>query len=80
MEDTLPILKNVLNEDVPDNNMIHTFNSDVLERIKNAVTKLENPELTLEFNRIEQLFKKQGHISDTVSIHILEEILYNMTI
>lgn len=60
-------MKTVLNEDIPDNSTIHTFNSDVLERVKNVITKLENPDIALEFNRIEQLFKKQGHISDIVS-------------
>ncbi|XP_018562396.1 pentatricopeptide repeat-containing protein 2, mitochondrial [Anoplophora glabripennis] len=64
VEDTLPILKSLLNEDIPDNNTVHTFNSDVLERVRNVIAKLENPELALEFNRIKQLLKKQGHISD----------------
>ncbi|KAJ8925625.1 hypothetical protein NQ315_009469 [Exocentrus adspersus] len=63
VEDALPILKSVLNQDAP-NDMVHTVNPDVLERIRNIVAKLENSELSLEFNRIEQLLHKQGHVSD----------------
>ncbi|KAJ8937751.1 hypothetical protein NQ314_011735 [Rhamnusium bicolor] len=65
VEDAIPILRSVLYEDTPDNNTVHTFNADVIATVKNSVTKLDNPDLALEFNRIEQLFQKQGHISDT---------------
>ncbi|KAG5897775.1 hypothetical protein JTB14_019993 [Gonioctena quinquepunctata] len=65
VENAIPILKSVLAEDVPEN-IRHTFNKDVLEKVRDAVTKLDNPELALEFNRIEQSFQKLGNIADNI--------------
>ncbi|XP_023026652.1 pentatricopeptide repeat-containing protein 2, mitochondrial [Leptinotarsa decemlineata] len=64
VENAIPILKGVLSEDNP-NPVKQTFNREVLEKVKNAVLKIDNPDLALEFNRIEQTFQKLGHISDT---------------
>ncbi|KAJ8967696.1 hypothetical protein NQ317_011487 [Molorchus minor] len=65
VEDTIPILKSIISEDIPEDSVKHTFNRDVLEEVKNAITKLDNPEFTLEFNRITEIFQKQGQISET---------------
>ncbi|KAK4885564.1 hypothetical protein RN001_001835 [Aquatica leii] len=65
VEDAFPILKSVLNDDGATLGPVHTFNKDVFEKIKGAVVKLNNTDLTLEFNRIEKYFKEQGHISET---------------
>ncbi|XP_056638327.1 pentatricopeptide repeat-containing protein 2, mitochondrial-like [Diorhabda sublineata] len=63
VENAISLMKSILSDDTPGNHK-HTFNRDVLDKIKEAVAGLENPELALEFNRIEQLLMKQGHISD----------------
>ncbi|CAG9773534.1 unnamed protein product [Ceutorhynchus assimilis] len=65
LEDVLPILKNVVSADLQQGQQVHTFNRDVIERIEKAVSKSDNPELTLEFNRLKQIFEKQGHINNT---------------
>lgn len=65
MEDVIPILKSVLNEDVPQGQQVHTFNKDVIERVRKSVATCEDPQITLEFNRLEQIFQKQGNIIDT---------------
>ncbi|ENN72972.1 pentatricopeptide repeat-containing protein 2, mitochondrial [Dendroctonus ponderosae] len=66
VEDAIPILKAVLSEDVSltDYRKAHTFNRDVIERVKQAMASSDDAELTLEFNRLEQIFEKEGHISD----------------
>ncbi|CAG9812947.1 unnamed protein product [Phaedon cochleariae] len=64
VENAIPLLKSVMSEDAP-SNVRHTFNKEVIDRVRNAVTKLDNPEVAVEFNRIEQMFLKLGHISDT---------------
>lgn len=64
LEDVIPILKTVLNEDAPEGqSQTHTFNKDVLEKVRKSVEKSEDPQITLEFNRLEQIFQKQGNIS-----------------
>ncbi|KAL1502192.1 hypothetical protein ABEB36_007370 [Hypothenemus hampei] len=65
LDDVIPILKFVLSDDTPQNENVHTFNRDVLEKVKQAVSKSNNPEITLEFNRVEQMLIKQGHVSQT---------------
>ncbi|VEN60254.1 unnamed protein product [Callosobruchus maculatus] len=64
VENALPVLKSILGEDVAAPNK-HTFNKDVIERVRSAVAKLDNPEVTLEFNRIEEQLQKEGHIIDS---------------
>nr|CAI5861049.1 unnamed protein product [Callosobruchus analis] len=63
VENAIPVLKSILSEDVAAPTK-HTFNKDVIERVKTAVAKLDNPEIALEFNRIEQQLQKEGHIID----------------
>ncbi|CAH0550263.1 unnamed protein product [Brassicogethes aeneus] len=65
VEDAIPVLKSILSDDNP-GTTVHTFNKDVIEKVKNAVVQLDNPDTSLEFNRIEQMLQKQGHIADTV--------------
>ncbi|KAF5307140.1 hypothetical protein FQR65_LT00656 [Abscondita terminalis] len=65
VEDVFPVLKTVLNTDNASLGPVHTFNKDVVEKVKDAVAKLNNQDLTVEFNRIEKYFKEQGHISET---------------
>lgn len=55
------------NPHVVDYRKAHTFNRDVIERVKQMMATSDDPELTLEFNRLEQIFEKEGHISDEVS-------------
>ncbi|XP_066153588.1 pentatricopeptide repeat-containing protein 2, mitochondrial-like [Euwallacea fornicatus] len=66
VEEVIPILKSVLNEDVPnkDDTVLQTFNYDVIERVKKAVQCRDDPELTLEFNRLEQALRQQQHLLD----------------
>lgn len=66
IEEAVFVLKSILAEDVPSNSR-QTFNKEVVETVKEAVTKTENPDLLLEFERIESIFIKEGHISETVS-------------
>nr|CAH7737311.1 unnamed protein product [Callosobruchus chinensis] len=69
VENAIPLLKSILSQDVAGTNK-HTFNKDVIERVRSAVAKLDNPEIALEFNRVEQQLQKEGHIMDNVSINI----------
>ncbi|RZC36568.1 pentatricopeptide repeat-containing protein 2, mitochondrial-like [Asbolus verrucosus] len=64
LDEAIVILKSVISEDVP-GNVPHTFNRDVMERVKSAVLKMDNPDVSLEFNRLETLFEKQGHVSNS---------------
>lgn len=64
VEDAIPILKSILTDDT--SNQVPTINKDVIEKVKSAVLKLDSPDTTLEFNRIEQILSKQGSICDEV--------------
>ncbi|CAH1965295.1 unnamed protein product [Acanthoscelides obtectus] len=64
VENAIPVLKNILSEDIAGPNK-HTFNKEVIERVKNAITELDNAEIALEFNRIEQQLQNEGHIIDS---------------
>ena len=65
VEDAIVLLKSVIATDQP-GEVTQTFNKEVMECVKAAVDKLENPDLTLEYNKVEKLFEKEGHISDLV--------------
>ncbi|XP_050505782.1 pentatricopeptide repeat-containing protein 2, mitochondrial-like [Diabrotica virgifera virgifera] len=74
VENAIPIMKSVLSEDTPGTQK-HTFNKDTLEKVQEAVTALDNPEYAVEFNRIEQLLQKQGHIVEqTMDEQLCQEI------
>lgn len=67
IDETIPILKSILTEDtVEAQRTIHTFNRDVLDKVKDAIDKNDNNDLKLEFENIMKYFKTQGHISETV--------------
>ncbi|XP_030758672.1 pentatricopeptide repeat-containing protein 2, mitochondrial-like [Sitophilus oryzae] len=76
IEEVIPILKSVLNEDTPSViSQVHTFNRDVIERIRESVKSSDNPEVALEFNRLEEVFKKQGNITEnTLDDQLCSEI------
>lgn len=42
----------------------------MLERVKDVVKQSDNPEITLQFNRLEQALKQQGHVTEKVSVVI----------
>lgn len=63
LEDTLPILRSIIDIDNP-NNVKHTFTKDVIDRIEKAVKKQDNPTVTEEFKRIKKYFQEQGNISE----------------
>lgn len=42
----------------------------MLERVKDVVKQSDNPEITLQFNRLEQALKQQGHVTEKVSVLI----------
>ncbi|KAK9873225.1 hypothetical protein WA026_021717 [Henosepilachna vigintioctopunctata] len=74
LEDVIVLLKSVLSQDMQGSET-HTFNSDVFEEIKKSFQEAENSELSVDFNRIEQLFQKQGHISNkTLDEQLFTEI------
>lgn len=64
LEDAIVILKSVLTIERGE----HTFNKDVVDEVKKAVLASDNPEISVEFNRIEQLLQKQGNISEKVKL------------
>ncbi|XP_017776862.1 PREDICTED: pentatricopeptide repeat-containing protein 2, mitochondrial-like [Nicrophorus vespilloides] len=61
IEDVLPILKSVYNQD--DSMKNQTFNVDVIELIKEQVEKLDSVEVKQEFSKIHS-YLKDNHISD----------------
>ncbi|XP_060528301.1 pentatricopeptide repeat-containing protein 2, mitochondrial-like [Cylas formicarius] len=63
IEDIIPILKSVLRVDSPEG-QLHTFNRDVLAKVKEAVDLSENHQVILEFTRLMELFEKQKLISE----------------
>lgn len=65
-EDAIPILKSIVSVDFPAGNVKHTFVREVLDSLREAVDKTGNADLTLEFDRIIELFEKEGHIADVV--------------
>lgn len=67
LDDVILLLKSIISEDRP-TGVTHTFNKEVLDIIKEAVSKAESPEISLDFNRLEQLFIKEGHVSEQVLI------------
>lgn len=69
LDDTVPILKSIITHDVPQRGNKQTFCADVMEKLRQAFETCDNTDLKLEFNRIDDILKSQGHISDTVSFH-----------
>lgn len=78
VEDVIPILKSILQSDVPHQGQVPTFNTDVLEKVKSAVEKLNKPDITAEFDRLYKLFKSEGHVSELVSSN--SNISYSTTV
>lgn len=66
LEEAIVLLKSVISEDEP-GQISHTFSKDVVEAVKSVVSNTDNPEITLEFSKLENLLVKEGHISDTVN-------------
>lgn len=66
LEEAIVLLKSVISEDEP-GQISHTFSKDVVEAVKSVVSNTDNPEMTLEFSKLENLLVKEGHISDTVN-------------
>ncbi|KAB0804820.1 hypothetical protein PPYR_01790 [Photinus pyralis] len=66
IDDALAVLKSILQEDGARMGPIHTFNMDVIGKLKNAVKERNNADLSLEFDRLEKYFKDHGHISNTL--------------
>lgn len=69
VEDAVVILKSILTVDRPVNVKL-TFSKDVVETVKTAVEKLDKPDTTAEFNRIYDIFKAEGHISEMASLNL----------
>lgn len=65
IEDTIPIIKSVFNDDTPEH-VKHTFNKDVLDKVARAVEKSENVDLKAEFKRLEGMIKQQEMICQQV--------------
>ncbi|KAK5647382.1 hypothetical protein RI129_002274 [Pyrocoelia pectoralis] len=66
IDDALAVLKSVTHEDVASLGPVQTFNMDVMQKMKDAVVKLNNADITLEFNRVEKYFKDHGHIANNL--------------
>lgn len=66
MEEVFPLLKSVLAEDLA-SNAKHTFNREVLDRVRAAVDKSDDLEVKAQYDKLEKVFKEQGHVSDKVS-------------
>ncbi|XP_068895449.1 pentatricopeptide repeat-containing protein 2, mitochondrial-like [Tenebrio molitor] len=74
LEEAIVLLKSVISEDEP-GQISHTFSKDVVEAVKSVVSNTDNPEMTLEFSKLENLLVKEGHISDTtLDEHLCSEI------
>ncbi|XP_044265065.1 pentatricopeptide repeat-containing protein 2, mitochondrial-like [Tribolium madens] len=74
LDDVIAILKSIISDDRP-GEVTHTFSRDVLEAIKAKVLSADNPEISLEFNRLEKLFEKEGHIKEeTLDQQLCSEI------
>ncbi|XP_044746100.1 pentatricopeptide repeat-containing protein 2, mitochondrial-like [Coccinella septempunctata] len=58
--DAIVVLKSVLSIERGE----HTFNKDVIDKIKTAVLACDSPEITVEFNKVHQLLQKQGNITE----------------
>lgn len=64
-DDIMLVLKSILYKDTPDGKQA-TFNFDVIEKAKNFMEKCDNIELKTEFEKIYEVFKNEGHVSDMV--------------
>ncbi|KAG8228418.1 hypothetical protein J437_LFUL003891 [Ladona fulva] len=73
-EDALPILRNVLEQDNPEQKK-QTFTKDVMQKLKVAATESSNKEVVKEFTRLEKMLTEGEHISDKVlDDHLCSEI------
>lgn len=60
VEDTLPVLRNVLDIDSPAQKDKHTFFDETLERVRKAVEISKNKDVQKEFEDIEKALKDRG--------------------
>lgn len=70
LDEAIPILQSVINQDIPDNRTKQTFSVDVIARVKEVFDKCDNPDLKLEFNRIYDIIQSQGHIVQEVRANV----------
>ncbi|CAH1102315.1 unnamed protein product [Psylliodes chrysocephalus] len=64
VENAIPILKGVFSEDMPGAQK-HTFNKEVIDKVRDAIAALNHPELASEFEKIEKSLRNQGQIINT---------------
>lgn len=62
-EDVIPVLRSVLEAD-SQQLAKQTFCKEVIERAREAITKLDNKELKMDYDRIEKFLADHGHITD----------------
>ncbi|XP_067004607.1 pentatricopeptide repeat-containing protein 2, mitochondrial [Anabrus simplex] len=73
-EDSFPILRTVLQVDNPAEQK-QTIAREVVQRVKEAVQRLENKNALYEFEQLEKLLTNQGHICDnTLDSQLCAEI------
>ncbi|XP_013187485.2 pentatricopeptide repeat-containing protein 2, mitochondrial [Amyelois transitella] len=62
VDDALPVLRTVLDVDLPEQRDKHTFFEETVSRIRQTVEKSKNPDLQREFEDIEKALKDRGLI------------------
>lgn len=61
-EDALPVLRSIIDTDVPSQRK-QTFSEEVIEKLRSAVEKLNNKEVTHDFQNVEKRLREGGHIT-----------------
>ncbi|KAJ8717254.1 hypothetical protein PYW08_005653 [Mythimna loreyi] len=73
VEDALPVLRSVLDIDIPTQKDKHTFFEETVERVRKAVEKGKNKDTLKEFENIEKALKDRGLIENKT----LDQLLNN---
>ncbi|CAG9860819.1 unnamed protein product [Phyllotreta striolata] len=74
IENVIPIMKSVFAEDLPEG-QVHTFNREVIDKVKKGVAELDMATVTEEFDRIERMLEKNGQIVDaSINDQLCQEI------
>ncbi|XP_046403945.1 pentatricopeptide repeat-containing protein 2, mitochondrial-like [Ischnura elegans] len=74
VEDAFPILRNVIETDVPDQKK-QTFSKDVLDKLKRSVEERADPDVVKEFKHLEKALMEGNHLSDSsLDEHLCSEI------
>ncbi|KAL4714959.1 hypothetical protein ACJJTC_003110 [Scirpophaga incertulas] len=80
VDDALPILRSVLDIDIPEENKKHTFFEETITKVKQALDKHNNADIKKEYECIETELRNRNLIdSQTLDQHLCSEITMTNT-